>query len=145
MISETKIDDSIPLGNFLIDGFSKPYRLDCHSLGWDILLYVREDIPSNVLEVETKPIATFYGKINWRNDKSLINFSCNPHKSMIRNHISALSEIFNIEMEEQQIKTFCDNYDSESLLRHSICCKNPSNSTYIDLILTNAPQKIQST
>ena len=28
MISETDIDDSFPLGNFLIGGFSKRYRLD---------------------------------------------------------------------------------------------------------------------
>ena len=28
LISETKIDDSFPEGQFVIDGFSKPYRLD---------------------------------------------------------------------------------------------------------------------
>ena len=28
IISETKIDYSFPFGNFLIDGFSKPYRID---------------------------------------------------------------------------------------------------------------------
>ena len=28
MISETKIDDSFPIANFLIDGFSQPYRID---------------------------------------------------------------------------------------------------------------------
>ena len=32
MITETKIDDSFPIGNFLIGGFSKPYKLDCDSL-----------------------------------------------------------------------------------------------------------------
>ena len=41
MISETKIDNSFPLGNFLIGGFSKPYRLDPDSFGGGILLYVR--------------------------------------------------------------------------------------------------------
>ena len=78
MISETKIDDSFPLGNFLIGGFSKPYRLDCDSLGGGILLYVREDIPSNLLEVETKPIEGFYVEIN---------LHYNPHKNMIGNHL----------------------------------------------------------
>ena len=28
MVSETKIDDSFPVGNFVIDGFSTPYQLD---------------------------------------------------------------------------------------------------------------------
>ena len=47
MISETKIDESFPQGNFLIDGFSSPYRLDCDSKGGGIMLYIREDIASN--------------------------------------------------------------------------------------------------
>ena len=41
MNSETKIDDNFPLGNFLIDDFSKPYKLDYNSLGEGILLKVR--------------------------------------------------------------------------------------------------------
>ena len=53
---------------------------------------------------------------------------------------------FNIEMEEQQIKDFCDNYSLKSLIRQPTCYKkSPSNPTCIDLILTNAPQKFQST
>ena len=71
MISETKNDDTFHLGNFLIGCFSKPYRLDRDSLGGGILLYVREDIASNLLEVETKPIEGFYVEINLHNDKWL--------------------------------------------------------------------------
>ena len=48
MISETKIDESFPKGNFLIEGFSTPYRLDRDSKGGGIMLYVRADIPSNL-------------------------------------------------------------------------------------------------
>ena len=92
MISETKIDVTFPLGNFLIDGFSKPYRLDRDSLGGGMLLYVREDIPTNLIEVETKPIEGFYVEINLLNDKWLINCSNNPHKNMIGNYLCALSE-----------------------------------------------------
>ena len=33
MVSETKVDDSFPVGNFVIDGFSTPYRLDRDSNG----------------------------------------------------------------------------------------------------------------
>ena len=38
MISETKIDDSFPIANFLIDGFSQPYRIDRNSSGGGIML-----------------------------------------------------------------------------------------------------------
>ena len=49
-------------------------------------------------------------------------------------------------MEEQQIKDFCDNYSLKSLIRQPTCYKkSQSNPTCIDLILTNAPQKFQST
>ena len=92
MTSETKIDNNFPLGNFPIDVFSKPYRLDRHSLGGGILLYVREDILTNLLELETKPIEGFYVEINLRNDKWLTNCSYNPHKKMTGNHLCALSE-----------------------------------------------------
>ena len=33
MVSETKIDDSFPIGSFLIHGFTPPYRLDRDSQG----------------------------------------------------------------------------------------------------------------
>ena len=78
---------------------------------------------------------------------------------MIGNHLRALSEKldiyssiynnfiilgeFNIEMEEQQIKAFCDNYGLKSIIRQPTCYR--SNPICIDLVLTNAPQKFQST
>ena len=160
MISETNIGDSFPLGNLVIAGFSKRYRLDRDSLGGGILLYVREDIPTNLIEVETKPIESFYVEINQRNDKWLIKCSYNPHKNMMENHLHALSEKLdiyctsygnflilgdlNIEMEEQQSKDFCDNYSLKSLIRQSTCYKSSSNPTCIDVILTNSLQKFQS-
>ena len=74
---------------------------------------------------------------------------------MIGNHLRALSEKldiystsydnfiilgdFNIEMEKQQIKDFCDNYSLKSLIRQPTNYKSPSDPTCIDLILTNAP------
>ena len=54
MTSETKIDDSFPVGNFITEGFSSPYRLDCDSNGGGIMLYVREYIRSNLLATEKK-------------------------------------------------------------------------------------------
>ena len=39
MVSETKIDDSFPIGNFLIHGVSPHNRLDRDSKGGGIMLY----------------------------------------------------------------------------------------------------------
>ena len=51
LISEIKIDESFPLVQFLLDGFSKPYRLDKCTNGGEILLYVRDDISFCLLTV----------------------------------------------------------------------------------------------
>ena len=54
MVFETKIDDSFPAGTFVIDGFSTPYRSDRDSNNGGVMLYVREDIPSNLLATDKK-------------------------------------------------------------------------------------------
>ena len=56
MVSETEIDDSFPIGNFLIHRFSPQYRIDRDSKVDGIMLYIREDIPSNLLETDKDPI-----------------------------------------------------------------------------------------
>ena len=45
MVSETKIYDTFSRSQFLIEVFSKPFRLDRTVKGGRILLYIREDIP----------------------------------------------------------------------------------------------------
>ena len=93
LVLETKIDDSFAIGNFLIDGFSTPYRLDRNSNGSGLMLFAREDISSNLVEAEAKQIEGFYIELNLLNDKWLLNCSYNPHKDNIGNHLKALSDI----------------------------------------------------
>ena len=52
MISETKLDESFPKGQYLIKGFINPYRLDRSSKGGEIMLFTREDIPSKLQSIE---------------------------------------------------------------------------------------------
>ena len=40
MITETKLDDSFPVSQFEIDGFSTPFRQDRNKNGGGILLYI---------------------------------------------------------------------------------------------------------
>ena len=143
LVSETKIDDSFPIGNFLIDKFSTPYRLDRNSNGGGLMLLVREDISS---KAETKPIEGFYIELNLRNDKWLLNCSYNPHKNNIGNHLKALSDFldshpstyekililsdFNVEADNQNMKTFCDSYSLTSLIKQPTCYKNPSHQMH---------------
>ena len=89
LVSETKIDDSFPRGQFVIDGFSAPYRLDRNCLGGGLMLFIR-DIPSNLLTIEEKPMESFYVELNLRNSNWLVNCSYN-HKNRIGNHLDSES------------------------------------------------------
>ena len=51
LISETKIDSSFPTAQFKIEGYTT-FRLDRNSNWGGILLYIREDIPSALLNTE---------------------------------------------------------------------------------------------
>ena len=51
MTSETKLNESFPVGQFLIDGYSVPFHFDRNGNGDGILLYIREDIPSKLLSI----------------------------------------------------------------------------------------------
>ena len=70
MISETKIDASFWIGQFLLNDDSTPFWLDWNAHGGGILLYVWEDIPSKLLLVEENLIEGFYVEINLWNRKS---------------------------------------------------------------------------
>ena len=55
------------------------------------MLYVREDILSNLITVDVNPMESFNVELNLRNNKWLVNCSFNPHKSFIGNHLDAVS------------------------------------------------------
>ena len=44
LISKTKLDKSFPTGQFKIDGFNGPFKLDQNINGSCMTLFVREDI-----------------------------------------------------------------------------------------------------
>ena len=125
MISETEIDDSFLIGNFLIDGFSTPYHSDRDFKVGGIILFLREDIPSNLLATENKPIEGLYVELSLWNDKWLTNCFYNPHTNTTSTHIDKLSESldlfsadyekmillgdFNVEGNNNYMKSFCEN------------------------------------
>ena len=51
MISENKLDDIFPYALYHLKDFSNPYRLDRNSYGGGILVYVRDNIPSNLVKL----------------------------------------------------------------------------------------------
>ena len=85
MISETKLDESFPTSQFMINSFSAPFRLDRNDKGDGIILYIREDIPSRVVSTESSQVGGLFVEINLRNKKKwLLCCSYNPKKDLIR-------------------------------------------------------------
>ena len=50
---------------------------------------------------------------------------------------------FNAEVSETSFSSFCEIYEAKSIINQSICCKNPTNPSCIDLFLTNSPYSFQ--
>ena len=69
-ISEAKLDDSFPAGEFKIPGYASPLRLDRNQNGGGILVFEREDIPVKFLSSEEKPIG-FSIELNFHKRNSL--------------------------------------------------------------------------
>ena len=69
MISETKLDQSFPTNQFMINGFSAPLRLDRNDKGGGIILYIREDIQSRLVSTESSQVEGIFVEINLQNKK----------------------------------------------------------------------------
>ena len=153
MISETKLDNSFPEGQLLIEGYSKPYRIDRNSHGGGIMLYVRVDIPSKLLSIESLPMERFHVEINLQKKKWLLRCSCNPNKNTIKSYLENLHKglalysskyenfivlgDFNVGMDNSDMTVFCDTHNLKCLIKEPTCYKNSENPSCIDLILTN--------
>ena len=83
MISENKLDDTFPHALYHLKDFSNPYRLDRNSHVGGILVYLRDNIPSNLVKLDQK-FENFESsfielelskKNNW-----LPSYSYNPHQ-----------------------------------------------------------------
>ena len=162
LISETKLNDSFPQGQFLIDGYHVPFRIDRNDRGGGLLLYFREHIPCKKIIVDFDPlIEVLVIEINLKKRKWLLIGSYNPHKDMIQNHLKSiggqLDDLclkyehfiligdFNSEMCEDAMEMFCSIYNLKNLVKEPTCFKNVDNPSCIDRILTNKPLYFQKT
>ena len=152
MISETKLDQSFPYGQFHIHGFSEPYRFDRNGNRCGILLYIREDIPSKLI-LTKMTIEGFFVGISLRKKKWVLCCSYNPKTSLISKHLNEiginltllLSKYdnfmligdLNAEPTEATVSDFCEIYNLKHLIKDKTCFNSPTKPTCIDLIITN--------
>ena len=160
MVTEAKIDESFL---FIIPGFTSSCRFDRTKDGGGILVYIREDIPSKILNISyiASDIECLGTEVNLQKVKWFVICSCNPHKNNISNHLENLSKVlnrnlsqykrflcigdFNSEITEFAMKHFCDLYHLKNLVNVPTCYKNPLKPSCIDLFLTNCSRSFQDT
>ena len=97
MIFERKIDGRFPTNQFMINGFSAPFRLDRNDKDAGIFLYFRKDIPPRLVLTDSSPVEGFCVEIN------LVDCSYNPKKVLITQNLYALSK---------SIDVFTSKYDN---------------------------------
>ena len=162
VITESKIDESFPIAQFIMEGYSPPFRLDRNANGGGVLIYVRDDIACR--ELKNHPNITtiegIYLELNLKRSKWLVFGGYNPSKDNIANFVKELGTTldhympkydnflllgdFNSEITENTMKEFSDIYNLSSLIKEHTCFKNPLNPSTIDLILTNRPRSFQN-
>ena len=84
LITETKLDDTSPLGQFYVEGFTMPYRLDRNRNDGGVIIYVMEDIPSKILEQHKLPqdVEGMFVELNFRKIKWLLFGTYHPPLKM---------------------------------------------------------------
>ena len=85
---------SLPLSQFMTDGFSRPYHHDRNAHGGGILVYFRNNITSKLLKIENLPsdIEAIFIEMNIKSKKWLVCCTYNPNKSLIENHLRQLQK-----------------------------------------------------
>ena len=80
VLTETKLDDSFPNSQFLVDGFSEPFRIDRNRSGGGVMIYVRDVIPSKLLTKHFFPndIEGLFVELNFRKCKWLFLRTYHP-------------------------------------------------------------------
>ena len=99
LISETKLDESFPPGQFLLDSYNVPFPSDRDGNGGGILLFIRQDITSKLLPVNND-IEDFFVEINLRN------------KALISNHLTELSKNIDLYLTKYDQLLFLGNLNA---------------------------------
>ena len=165
-IQETKLDESFPTQQFIIEGYTKPYRLDRNRDGGGVLIYVREDIPSQLLTKHkfSEYVEGMFLEINLRKTKLLlfsgyrsdhVDFGLNPvtffeQLSFALDCYSGYDKVllagdFNTEESEECIEEFLFERNFKNLVKEKTCYKSLENPSCIDLLITNSSASFQNT
>ena len=155
LVTESKLDDTFPMGQFQMEGFARPIRLDRTRYGGGVIIFVRDDLTCYELKPRTlyPELECTFLEMRIRQSKWLVFVGYNPHKENISHFLAKVSlELdrllpkyenllmlgdWNSTINEEDMKNFCGMYDLENLIKEPTCFKSNDNPSSIDVILTN--------
>ena len=162
VITESKLDDTFPQGQFQIEGFTRPIRLDRNRDGGGLIIFIRDGLTCR----EIKPRSLYPElectllELSIRQSKWLVVVGYNPQKENIGSFLEKLSgEVdkhlpkydnllmlgdWNSTVKEEQMANFCDTYNLKNLINEPTCFKSTDNPSSIDIILTNKKHSFQN-
>ena len=97
VLTETKLDDTFPTAQFLVNGFSEPYRRDRNRKGGGVMVYIREDISrSKLLDKHVFPfdMEGLFVELNFRKCKWLLFGTYHPPSQADIYHFDNLDKAF---------------------------------------------------
>ena len=163
IIQETKLDNTFPNGQFLLEGYLPPFRKDRDSRGGGVLVFVKDNIPAKVLNNHILPndIEGILVELNMKNNKWLLFGTYHPPGQCSKYYFNEVSKLlnthasnydnyiligdFNSEETETDIFDFMNEFDLHNIVKDKTCYKSRNNPKCIDLILSNRPRSFQHT
>ena len=141
-IAETKLDETFPSTQFLLNNFKKPYRLDKTKTSGGLLVYVMQGIPSKPLYNFTLPkdFQVIPFEITLKNQKWLIISVYNPDRNdgnLFLENLTMLLDFYlrsydsyviigdmNLEPDRNPMKQFIDDNNIYNLIKKPTCFKS---------------------
>ena len=167
VLSETKLDGTFPESQFSINGFKKPYRKDRNKFGGGVMIYVRDDIPSQEKDKFKLPdgIEGIIVEINLRKSKFLLigtyhstNEEYGTKDDVFLHGIGSAIDYYNnydqfliagdLNLQEGRnvlLDDFLDQFHAKNLVKEPTCDKNSDNLSTVDLFITNTPSSFMKT
>ena len=98
VVTETKLDETFLESLFLMDGFSKPYRLDRNKNGGGVMIFIRDTISSKILEKHIFPndVESIFVELNFRKCKKLLYGAYHPPYQSDEYFLNNLDEALDI-------------------------------------------------
>ena len=161
IVTETKLDSSLPSGQFSIDRFAKPFCRDRNKNGGHD--FVTDDIPSKEIKVNFLPsdIECLFIELNIRKGKWLVVGCYHPPSQNNNYYFCSLSKVldslnsnyekflligdFNSEDHEIEISRFLNNHKTKNIVKEKTCFKSVLNPSCVDLFITNSTKSYQHT